>query len=64
MKRRSAASLDRDLSIRRGKALKRSELEEPTHARTPAPGATSFPLKASDPEVDRLVAEFQGRRSR
>jgi len=40
-------------------ALERSEFRYPSQPREAAAGATSFPLKVSDPEVDRLIREYQ-----
>lgn len=49
---------------RRAFALERNEFRYPSEKRTAAAGATSFPLKAEDPEVRRLIDEALARRRR
>lgn len=43
---------------RREGALARAELREPSVPRAPADGATSFPVKARDPDTDAAIAAF------
>lgn len=43
---------------RRETALARVELREPSSPRSTADGATSFPIKARDPDVAAAVAAF------
>ena len=47
---------------RRSHALARNELRQPTVPRVAPAGATSAPIKASDPETARMVDEFLSRR--
>lgn len=47
---------------RRSHALARNELRQPTAPRVAPDGPTSAPIKAADPETDRLVTEFLARR--
>lgn len=58
-----ASENQKKAKARRSHALARNELRQPTVPRVAAAGATSAPVKAADPETDRLVAEFLARRS-
>lgn len=48
----------RRAAARRSDALARSELRYPSSERAPADGATSFAIKARDPETDAAIAAF------
>lgn len=52
---RKVRKLQRDI------AVERKELLWPTNEREAASGPVSAPIKARDPEVDRLVSEFLSR---
>lgn len=47
---------------RRSHALKRVELREPSTPRIAPAGPTSPAVKATDPDVARMIAEFEARR--
>lgn len=53
---------DRAIRARRDGAMARGEFKYPTHPREPAAGATSFPLKAPDPDAERAIADFLAKR--
>lgn len=48
--------------LKRSLALARSELRQPTEPRVSASSPTSFPVKAVDPDVTRMVEDFMRRR--
>lgn len=52
----------RTIRARRDGAMARPELRLESEKRESPAGATSFPVKASDPETERLVREFMERR--
>lgn len=47
---------------RREGVLSRAELREPSSPRVAAAGATSFPVKASDPATAAAIAAFLSRK--
>ena len=47
---------------KRQSALERNEFKYPSEARVSAAGATSFSIKAADPELSRMVADFLAKR--
>ena len=49
---------------RRDLALARVELREPSAPRRPAAGATSHAVKVTDPEIDRMIVDFERRREK
>lgn len=49
---------------RRAHALSRTELRQPSVARVPASGPVSMGIKATNPEDDRIIAEFLKRRKK
>jgi hypothetical protein len=51
----------RNAKAKRDAALKRVELGFPTTPRVSPDGKTSMPIKAPDPETERLVREFMER---
>lgn len=54
--------LQRRAAARRTGALARAELREPSVPREAADGATSFPVKARDPETAAAIAAFLNRK--
>ena len=61
-RRRSASETMREAKAKRRTALERLELRNPPTPRSPPSGPTSFPLKVPDPELSRLVAEFEAKK--
>ena len=59
-----ASENTRNAKARRAAALQRVELGFPTVPRVPAAGATSYAVKAEDPETARLIREFEERRAK
>lgn len=58
-RRRNASEFIRDARQKRAHALSRIELREPTAARVAPSSPISAPIKAVDPEVERMKAEFE-----
>lgn len=61
-RRYSASETARNAKAKRDMALERGEFRYPSALRAPAAGATSFSIKADDPETARLVAEYLAKR--
>jgi hypothetical protein len=61
-RRRSGGEIARQNLTAHARAVLRPELGWPSAPRIPAAGVTSAPVKAADPGVDQLVAEFELRR--
>lgn len=57
-----ASENQKKAKARRSNALARNELRQPTVPRVAPAVATSAPIKAADPETDRMIAEFLSRR--
>ena len=55
---------EKKAKARRHFALARLELRGPSEPRTAPTGATSFPVKAMDPETQRLIDEALKRKGR
>lgn len=49
---------------RRATALERNEFRVPSEPRTAPAGATSFPIKAEDPALRRMIDEAVAKRGR
>lgn len=58
-----ASENQKKAKARRSHALARNELRQPTVPRVAPTGPTSAPIKAGDPETERLVADFLARRA-
>lgn len=63
MNRRTANQSTRNAKAKREYALERMELRETSTPRVPAAGVTSFPVKAQDETIRRLIEAALAKRN-
>lgn len=61
-RRYSASERSNKAKAKRDLAMERGEFRYPSALREAPAGATSFPVKAADPQTDQMVADFLANR--